>query len=142
MSRPTTPSSHLGGQPRDSYQLKLNGSRRTNTARVSPVTQPPPAYTANHSNVDGMRPVKRERGAQVNILPTYNESQEPETLPIYEADANTDDVEASVAERTPRKRKQRPAAKVRRVRPWQIALACTGVAGFIIYAGIADWNLT
>ena len=91
----TAPSQPVVEPHRGSYELKPSQSRRTNTARISSLRLPPPAYTANHNDVNGTRPPTRERG-QDHILPTYTESLEPQRLP--KVNTPDTDLEAGVNE--------------------------------------------
>ena len=128
------------GQLEGSYQLKPNRSRRTNTARVSPVTLPPPAYTRGHREADGVRLVRRWEDGQNDSLPTYNESLDPEPVPRYGANAEADnnDVEAAVAQQAP----QQPRAVVQRQCGgyYSIALMIAALVGVFIYLTISQWS--
>ena len=124
-------------QPAGAYQLKPNGSRRTNTARVSPLTQPPPAYTANH-DADGVRSVQRERRGPDETLPTCHESLDPETVPGYNADANNNDVEAGVAQQVAER--PRAVVDVKGRGGQQVAFVLAAVIGVFIYLAISHWN--
>lgn len=134
------------GQSAGSYQLKPNRSRRTNTARVSPVTLPPPAYTRGHREADGVRLVRRWEDGQDDSLPTYNESLDPEPVPRYGANAEADDndVEAAVAQQAPRQPRavQPPRAVVQRQCGgyYSIALMIAALVGVFIYLTISQWS--
>ena len=138
------PAISLVGQSAGSYELKANRNRRTNTARVSPVTLPPPAYTAGRREVDGVRLVRRWEDGQDDSLPTYNESLDPEPVPRYgaNADANDNNVEAGVAQQAP----QQPRAVARAVVQRQcggyysIALMIAALVGVFIYLTISQWS--
>lgn len=126
--------------PPGSYQLKPNGSRRTNTARVQSLTVPPPIYTANHDDVDGVRPVQRARGGQHDTLPTYHESLGPETLPSYNTngDVHDNDIEACVAEQAPQRRSAVVNPRIRQSQ--QVAFILAAITGILIYLSITHWS--
>lgn len=124
--------------PPGEYQLKANASRRTNTARVSPVTLPPPAYVANHNPVDGARPVQRDRGGLQDTLPTYDQSLDPETVPRYNADADNNDVKVGVEQQIA----QQPRA--RRGSFFDgggyAVFAVSFLVGVLVYLGLTRWS--
>jgi hypothetical protein len=124
--------------PAGAYRLKPNGCRRTNTARVSPLTQPPPAYTANHDDADGVRAVQRERRGPDETLPTYQESLDPETVPGYNADANNNDVEAGVGQQVAER--PRVMVDVKGKGGQQVVFVLAAVLGVFIYLGISHWS--
>jgi hypothetical protein len=94
----TTSSSRAAARPNEP---KPNSSRETNTADISPPAVPPPAYTAVHNDVNGGRPLDRERGHD-NTLPPYTKRGDGETN-----NGNNHDLEAGVAERAPPQRQRR-----------------------------------
>jgi hypothetical protein len=131
--------SPVGPSP-GSYQLKPSRNRRTNTARVSPVTLPPPAYTPGQRDIDGARLVQRWEDGQNDSLPTYNESLDPEPVPGYgaNADANDNNVEAGVAQQAP----QQPRAVAQRQYGgyYSLALMIAALVGVFIYLTISQWS--
>jgi hypothetical protein len=126
--------------PPGGYQLKANGSRRTNTARVSPMALPPPAYVANHDDVSGVRRVQRERGGGHDTLPTYDQSLDPETVSKYKADTDNNDVEAGVGV-------EQQIAQQPRARRGSFfdgggyaAFAVAFLIGVLVYLGLTRWS--
>jgi hypothetical protein len=103
----TTSSSRAAARPNEP---KPNSSRETNTADISPPAVPPPAYTAVHNDVNGERPLDRERGYDYS-LPPYTERGDGETNNT----GNNYDLEAGVAEQAPpRRQRRRQRAVLRR----------------------------
>jgi hypothetical protein len=103
----TTSSSRAAARPNEP---KLNSSRETNTAEISPPAVPPPAYTAVHNDVNGERPRYRQRGHD-NTLPPYTKRGDGET----NNNGKNHDLEAGVDEQAPPQRQRlRQRAVLRR----------------------------
>ena len=128
------------GQLPGSYELKPNRTRRTNTARVSPLTLPPPAYTPGHRDADGARPIRRIEDHLDENLPTYKESVDPEPVPGYGTNdgAANNDVEAGIAQQAlqqPRAVNQRQCGGY-----FTLTLMLFVLVGVFIYLSVSQWS--